>query len=435
MSCNCGSSPCGCESLSIPIGPRGFQGEPGPAPTITVGTVTTLPAGSQATVNFTGQFGVYTADFGLVTGDTGATGAPGTNGLNGVSYTTLAPPGFLQPALDSIATGVKVGTTAFISVGDWLSIAGGGYYIVSAVLNDTQVNLINPGPTYNYPNGINLQTPPAVFVATDGTPNQVKQGGVAGLDGADGAPGATGTPGVSAFVGLTTTIPVSAPGPGLKTIFYTDNVVTPTIFRAYFYDDGTATWGAGPNIMGPAGTLIVTTGGDPNVTLPAGPIGTLAIRTDVPSLYVKTGVSTWAFVVSLTPTFQQVAVASAGAFGTVPVQTEAILGYTPFADTHTVPGSYLYDTQYASITLEADQDIELGIDSTNFTFSGQWLLQLTNTDASPINITYAASTWSKDTALTLPTTLAAGATQMFYFNLGTDSGLYCISQSFVEDPV
>ena len=428
MSCGCSSSPCGCESLTIPNGQRGFQGEPGPPPTITVGTVTSLPAGSTATVVFSGAFGNYSADFGLVTGDTGAAGAAGTPGANGISFTTLGAPGFIQPALDGIATGVKVGTTVFMAVNEWIYIQDGGYYIVSAILNDTQVNLINPGPTYNYPTGVNLQTPPGVLVATNGASAQVTPGGVAGLDGAAGAAGAAGAPGVDAYVGLTTTIPVAAPGPGLKTIFYTDSLVTPTIFKPYFY---TSLWQAGPNIMGPAGTLIVTTGGDPSVTLPAGPIGTLAVRTDVPSLYVKTGVSTWAFVVSLTPTLDQVMIASGNAVSEI-INTGTIVGYTAFADTHTVPGAYLYDTQYASIALEADQDIDLGIDSTNYSGSGQWLLQLTNVDASPINITMASTTWSKKTGLSLATTLAAGATQMYHFVLGTDSGFYCIQDTYVE---
>lgn len=429
MSCtSCGSSPCGCSALEIPVGPRGFAGAPGPAPVITLGTPTALPPGSVPTAVITGTLGVYNIDFGLTVGDTGPAGAPGTNGINGVAYTNLAAPGFLQPALDGIATGVKVGTTLFISQGDWIQIANGGSYIVAAVLNDTQVNLINPGPTYNYPNGINLQTPPGVLVAPDGLPNQVKHGGVAGLDGDDGAPGASGTPGVDAYVGLTTTIPVAPPGPGLKTIFYTDNLVTPTVFKAYFY---TSLWQAGPNLIGAAGTLIVNTGGDPNVTLPAGPIGTYAIRTDVPSFYVKTGVSTWAFVVSLTPTLDQVAIAS-GNTTTEIISTSKVFGTTPFADTHTVAGSYLYDTQYALIQLDADVDIALGIDDSTYADGGIFCLQLTNIDAGAINITYAGATWSKKTGLSLPATLAAGATQFYFFGLGDTSGLYCIQDTFVE---
>ena len=428
MACNsCGSSPCGCDGLSIPIGPRGFQGEPGPAPVITLGTPVALPPGSVPTVTITGDFGVYNLDFGLTVGDTGATGAPGINGINGVAYTNLAAP-FTQPAIGGLVT-ITVGTTAWMSLGEPIYINGGGvYFVASNALSPTQIIIRNPGAADNFSSGVPGNTTAGVTVSIDGFNAQVTPSGRPGEKGDQGAPGASGTPGVDAYVGLTTTVPTLPPGPGLKTVFYTDNLVTPTVFKAYFY---TSLWQAGPNLIGADGTLWVTTGGDPNVTLPAGPIGTMAVRTDVASIYVKTGASTWAFVVSLTPTLNQVAVAS-GNTTTEIISTSKVFGTTPFADTHTVAGSYLYDTQYALIQLDADVDIALGIDDSTYADGGSFCLQLTNVDASPINITYAGATWSRATGLTLPTTLAAGATQMFLFSKGEVSGRYYIYATAVE---
>lgn len=428
MSCtSCGSSPCGCSALEIPVGPRGFQGPPAPPPVITLGTPTALPPGSVPTAVITGTLGVYNIDFGLTVGDTGATGAPGTNGINGVAYTNLAAP-FTQPAIGGLVT-ITVGTTSWMSLGEPIYINGGGvYFVASNPLSATQIIIRNPGASDGFAAGVTGNAAAGVTVSIDGFAAQVTPSGRPGEKGDDGTPGATGTPGVDAYVGLTTTIPVAPPGPGLKTIFYTDNLVTPTVFKAYFY---TSLWQAGPNLIGAAGTLIVNTGGDPNVTLPAGPIGTYAIRTDVPSFYVKTGVSTWAFVVSLTPTLDQVAIAS-GNTTTEIISTSKVFGTTPFADTHTVAGSYLYDTQYALIQLDADVDIALGINDSTYADGGSFCLQLTNIDAGAINITYAGATWSKKTGLSLPATLAAGATQFYFFSLGDTSGLYCIQDTFVE---
>lgn len=428
MSCtSCGSSPCGCSALEIPVGPRGFAGAPGPAPVITLGTPTALPPGSVPTAVITGTLGVYNIDFGLTVGDTGPAGAPGTNGINGVAYTNLAAV-FTQPAIGGLVT-ITVGTTSWMSLGEPIYINGGGvYFVASNPLSATQIIIRNPGAADGFAAGVTGNAAAGVTVSIDGFNAQVTPSGRPGDKGDDGAPGASGTPGVDSYVGLTTTIPVAPPGPGLKTIFYTDNLITPTVFKAYFY---TSLWQAGPNLIGAAGTLIVNTGGDPNVTLPAGPIGTYAIRTDVPSFYVKTGVSTWAFVVSLTPTLDQVAIAS-GNTTTEIISTSKVFGTTPFADTHTVAGSYLYDTQYALIQLDADVDIALGIDDSMYADGGSFCLQLTNIDAGAINITYAGATWSKKTGLSLPATLAAGETQIFHFEKADTSGLYCIQDSFVE---
>ncbi len=68
-----------------PTGPMGPTGPTGPA-TITVGTITLLPAGSTPTVTNSGTNQVAVFDFGIpesVTGPTGATGATGPTGATG----------------------------------------------------------------------------------------------------------------------------------------------------------------------------------------------------------------------------------------------------------------------------------------------------------------------------------------------------------------
>ena len=58
-------------------GQDGAKGADGATPTLKVGTVTTLAAGSNATVNMTGSNNVYTIDFGIPKGAKGDTGSSG----------------------------------------------------------------------------------------------------------------------------------------------------------------------------------------------------------------------------------------------------------------------------------------------------------------------------------------------------------------------
>lgn len=63
------------------LGPKGETGATGPANTLTVGTVTTLAAGSLATVEITGTAPNQTVNFGI---PQGVDGTDGTNGVDGV---------------------------------------------------------------------------------------------------------------------------------------------------------------------------------------------------------------------------------------------------------------------------------------------------------------------------------------------------------------
>jgi hypothetical protein len=63
-------------------------GTPGPAATVTVGTTTTLSAGSSATVTNAGTSLAAVLNFGIPQGPTGATGAQGPAGTSGIVYAT-----------------------------------------------------------------------------------------------------------------------------------------------------------------------------------------------------------------------------------------------------------------------------------------------------------------------------------------------------------
>ncbi len=415
MACNCSSSTCGCGTLTIPRGPRGFDGEIGPAPELVFPTPTTLPPGSDVTINVVETLGTYTISLGLPAGATG-TGTAGTNGRN--AFTTTTAP-FSQPAntgavyLNGLP--IQVVDNSWAQPGQWIYIPGGGDYFIRSKSGLTTINIANPGFPY-YSTGIVSNAPVGTVI---GTGAGVTPGGRPGTDGATGGtgiPGTDGNPGVDAELLVVSTVPVAAPAPGRATVIVTDSPTTPTFTRLYSWNSGTTSWNAVGNIQGAAGTQIVTTPGDPNVTLPVGAIGTVAIRTDVVSIYTKTGTSTWTLSASVTPTFQQVATTSSGDFGTTPVSTQRVMGFVPLNDTHAAPGVYTLDLQYQGIEVNADKDIELDFDDTSFGEQAEWVFAVTNTDGSPINVTYTAGKWAKATGLTEPATIAAGVTQFFHCN-------------------
>ena len=103
---------------SVLTGPQGPQGEPGTpgqdgvSPTVNVGTTTTLPAGSQATVVNSGSESNVILDFSIpqgAKGDPGDPGAPGQDGTDGVSPTVTVGTTYTLPA-GSYATVENVGT-------------------------------------------------------------------------------------------------------------------------------------------------------------------------------------------------------------------------------------------------------------------------------------------------------------------------------------
>lgn len=69
-------------TFNIPQGPKGEQGNVGPAPTLKVGTVTKLGPDQAPTVALTGDNGAYTLDLGIPQGVEGETNATAANALN-----------------------------------------------------------------------------------------------------------------------------------------------------------------------------------------------------------------------------------------------------------------------------------------------------------------------------------------------------------------
>ena len=432
--CSCSSTPCGCLTPNIPRGPRGYAGEPGPAPNITVGEVTALPAGSTPTFEISGTSPNLVIDVGLVTGNTGPIGAAGANGQDATElFTSLVT--VQVPSLGN-ASPATVADTSWMTVGGWLYIRNAGYFRIVAINSPTSVQLANPGAalfpgyTVSWPAGIPGNVAAGTVVTTDGTGNQVIHTSVPGAPGTTGGTGPTGNPGQDAFIEVVYAIPTAAPAVGEEFKIYTDSAVTPTVITGYSWNG--ASWTASVNLTPAAGTKIVTTSGDPNITLPSGTVvGDYAIRTDVPSIYIKTTVSTWTLQVTLTNTFQQVATQSGGDMGTIPIYTNAVVGFIPFDGAHAAPGTYTLDLQYQGIRVDANKDIDLDWDDSNFSKSAVWEFQLTNSDPSPINITYAATRWAKATGLTEPATLAAGATQMFILRKNVAGDRLIIEDTFV----
>ena len=114
-----------------PMGPQGPQGEPGKdgSATIKIGTTTTLPAGSQATVANTGTTDNAIFSFGIPegvqgkqgpTGATGETGPEGPQGAQGIQ-------GIQGPKGDTGATGATgpIGPSVSVRIGDRKSVVSG----------------------------------------------------------------------------------------------------------------------------------------------------------------------------------------------------------------------------------------------------------------------------------------------------------------------
>lgn len=73
----------GPQGIQGPVGPQGPQGERGISATITVGSTTTLPSGSDATVTNVGSSSAARFNFGIPKGDKGDTGDTGPAGRDG----------------------------------------------------------------------------------------------------------------------------------------------------------------------------------------------------------------------------------------------------------------------------------------------------------------------------------------------------------------
>lgn len=99
-------------TFNIPQGPKGDQGNVGPAPTFKIGTVTKLNSDQTPTANLSGGNGSYTLDMGIPQGSTGATGTVDNAGLTNA------------PAFQALQTRVNdsaVGTNLLTNTSDFSS--------------------------------------------------------------------------------------------------------------------------------------------------------------------------------------------------------------------------------------------------------------------------------------------------------------------------
>lgn len=130
---NVGSTSAAIFNFGIPKGDKGDTGETGAAATISVGSTSTLPAGSSATVTNSGTSSAAVFDFGIPKGDKGDTGATGADGYS--------------PS----ATVTKTGDTATITITDKDGTT-------TASISDGTTPTVNDGTLTIQKNGTTVQT-------------------------------------------------------------------------------------------------------------------------------------------------------------------------------------------------------------------------------------------------------------------------------------
>lgn len=427
--CGCTSTPCGCETPNIPRGPRGFAGPAGPAPSIEIGLVTTGDPGDPAAASITGTSPNLTLNLTIPEGATGPAGPAGTNGTNGIpAYTNLAL-GFTQPAIGSpTASPVQVGTTAWMAQGEWVYVSAGGYYVIQAINGPTTVTLRNPGAADGFPTGLPGNAGAGFLIGVTGEPAQVTPGGRPGVPGATGPTGPGGSNGPAGIIQVVNTIPVAAPAPNETFKIYTDSATTPTVITGYSWNG--VSWVATANLTPAAGSQIYLTAGVPLAGV--GKNGDWAFDSGTLEVYYKTAGS-WTNPFNLSATFTQVATASSGNMGTVPIRTPRIVGFDPLAVTHSTPGTYVLDLQYQAFAIGANKDITLNWSDASFAYSGVWEVQIENTDPSPIDIDITAGVWAEDAslALTFPIILASSDVRVFVLRKSKDGTRLIIENTYL----
>jgi len=105
-------------------GPQGATGPTGAAATISVGTVTTVAAGSPAAIINGGTANAAIFNFQIPAGPTGAAGAPGTQGTPGLrgSYTFT---GVANPTAQNPASPLGMDTYLNVTTGDYFQYNSG----------------------------------------------------------------------------------------------------------------------------------------------------------------------------------------------------------------------------------------------------------------------------------------------------------------------
>lgn len=436
MACNnCSSNTNGC------VCQPGRTGDPGPVTTISIG-VDALPAGSDPVVVPSGvppvqhfQIGFPLSPLPTLSAtiqegspiDVTVTGTPsapifnftipaGTDGENGWGTAFELLDSFNMPAVGDTTGFVTIGDNRMLEVGTWVKITGfsieGNWFVVTAKSGDDQAQFRNPGSSDLLPYwGVT-----ATDVPSNAPPGTLFSAGEMGVVvGAPGIIGLQGAAGETVIPVITDTPPLLAPTTVADSMVFVGNAVAPdqaTSFVPYVYNYNSLTWEAGPNIAGPPGSTTYFQAADPNlVPIPGSNIGdgNWSIVGNSAILRMQATISSW-----------------------VTVGTISLMGTTTTAASWTGgPGTYALDLATFSYDIDADSDIELDWDDTNYSGQGTWTVLVRNSNgAAPINVSFATGRWSylknlpvaPTPALSLPDTEVVVVT----FSRDSFSGLYTI---------
>jgi hypothetical protein len=163
-------------------------------PTLSIGTVTTLPAGSRATASITGTAPNFVLNLGIPAGQNGTNGINGTNGTNGTNgqAATLIIGTVTTLSSDAPATVSNSGTQQNAVINFGIPSGQSGRDGQGATITIGTVTALSPGTT---PTVVNVGTPQnAIFNIGLTTGNTGGKGdpGSPGLKGDKGDPGPVG---------------------------------------------------------------------------------------------------------------------------------------------------------------------------------------------------------------------------------------------------
>lgn len=101
-------------------------------------------------------------------GPPGPNGGPGANGVNGLNAYTTVTSSFTQPDIGSgaLAVTVPVGTTAWMTAGQIIYIQTGGYYVVSSIVDATDVAVVSLGANGDAVSGTTINAGSVITTAT-----------------------------------------------------------------------------------------------------------------------------------------------------------------------------------------------------------------------------------------------------------------------------
>lgn len=209
------------QDFQIRNGHKGSQGEDGESATIAVGTTSTLPAGSSATVVNSGTSSAAVLDFGIPKGDTGAAGQDGADGFSPIANVTKVgdtatititdengtTTASVTDGSDGTAATVAAGTTTTLPAGSSATVTNSG--TSSAAVFDFGIPKGDTGAAGQ--DGADGFSPIATVskVGDTATITITDENGTTTAfvtDGTDGAPGAAAT----ITAGTTTTLPAGS---------------------------------------------------------------------------------------------------------------------------------------------------------------------------------------------------------------------------------